>query len=525
MRLSDRTSGELRGEPRAGATTSAGMGWTVFAVAGCSLLLYLYAGSQYGYFVDELYYLACSRHLAWGYVDQPSLIALIVYCVRILLGESLSALRLLPAIAGAGEVLLAAMLANELGGKRFAQLLAAIAVLSAPAIPGSHNLLTMNAFEPLFWLGCAWIVVRIANGADQRLWIWFGILAGFGLENKYSMLILGGGLVLGLLLTPERRWMASRWLWMGAAIAALILLPNVLWNIQHHFPFLELQANIRRSGRNVALGVMAFFKEETLAMNPLSLPLWISGLWFYFGSRAGRKFRMLGWAWLFTAAVIVAISPRIYYLFPAYPLLFAAGGVIVERWTERPALRWLRVAYATVLAVTGAALLPFGMPVLSPEAYMKYSKRLGIDQPAIENHKRGPLPQIFADQFGWAEMAAEVGRIYNGLPADVRSKTAVFGQNYGQAGAIDLFGPRYGLPPAISGHQNYFLWGPGNFTGESVIVMDGNREKLDRQFASVAKVGRVYHPYSMPYQHFDVFYCRAPRQPLKNVWAGVKNWD
>jgi len=496
----------------------------VLALAACKLLVHLYAGRHYGYFVDELYYLACGRHLDWGYVDQPPLIALVTWTMLKLHGEALPVLRLLPAVAGAGEVALTGLMARDLGGGRYAQAVAALAVLAAPGILGIDGFLSMNAFEHLFWLACAWLVVRMVNTGERKLWLWFGVVAGIGLENKYSMLLFGAGIVLGLLLTRERRLLASRWVWAGAAIALLLFLPNLIWNAAHHFPFFELQANIRRHGRDVALGPAQFFVQEIFAMNPFTLPLWIGGLWFFFGANAGKRFRALGWAWLFTAVVVVVMSPRIYYLFPAFPVLFAGGAVAAERALEGQA-RWIRVAWPAGIAVCGAVLAPLAIPLLPPETYIRYAGALHLTQPRIETHRLGPLPQIFADQFGWEEMAATVARVYNGLPADVRPKTAIFGQNYGQAGAIDLFGPRYGLPAAISGHQSYFLWGPRGYTGESIIVMDGRQEVLERQFGSVEKVAHVDHPYSMPSEHFDIYYCREPRQSLATLWPRVKGWD
>jgi 4-amino-4-deoxy-L-arabinose transferase-like glycosyltransferase len=428
-------------------------------------------------------------------------------------------------LAGVAEVALTALMARELGGKRFAQALAALSALIAPGILGGDGLFTMNAFEPLFWMGCAYLLIRMINTGNTRLWIWFGVLAGFGLENKYSMLIFGAGLVLGLILSSERRLLASRWLWAGGAIALLIFLPNLIWNVQHHFPFLEVQANIRASGRDVPLGPLAFFGQEILLMHPLTLPIWLGGLWFYFRTEAGRPFRAIGWAWLFTAVVIVAMSPRVYYLFPVFPILFAGGGVWLERWLAQPRLVWARFGYPALMLLGGALFAPLAIPVLPPETYIRYTKAIGLQQPAIETHKLGPLPQIFADQFGWDEMAASVAGVYNSLPPDVRARTAIFAQTYGQAGAIDLFGPKYGLPPAISGHQNYFLWGPRGYSGESMIVMDDGKENLERLFSSVQKAGRVDHPYSMPYQHFDVFYCRGLREPLAQLWPQVKKWN
>src|SRR5216684_25248 len=497
----------------------------ILCISACKLLIHLYAGRYYGYFVDELYYLACSRHLDWGYVDQPPLIALITWVGRSLFGDSLPAIRIFPALAGAATVALTALIARELGGKRFAQGLAALTTLVALGFLAVDNFLSMNAFEPLFWIGCAYLLIRIINTGNQKLWIWFGILAGFGLENKYSMLIFGAGLVLGLLLTPQHSLLANRWLWIGGAIAFLIFLPNLLWNIDRHFPFLELQANIRRSGRDVPLGPLAFFSQEILAMNPVNLPIWLAGLWFYFFSSVGKSFRALGWAWILSAAVILYASPRIYYLWPAFPLLFAGGSVIFEAWLDRPRLRWLKLAYPALMLVAGAVLSPLVLPILPPETYVRYTQALHLAPPPIETHKLGPLPQIFADQFGWEEMAATVARVYNNLPPEVRSKTGIFGQNYGQAGAIDLFGPKYGLPPSISGHQNYFLWGPRNYTGESVIVMAGSQQDLESRFADVQRVASVYHPYSMPYEHFGVFYCRGPKRPLNEIWPQVKRWN
>jgi hypothetical protein len=494
-------------------------------LAAVKLALHLYAGRQYGFFVDELYYLDCARHLAWGYVDQPPLIALIARIARTLSNDSLSGIRLPAALGGAAMVVLTGMLARDLGGRRFAQGMAALCVLLAPGILAVDHFLSMNAFEPLFWMGCALLVIRIIRTGDSRLWLWFGALAGIGLENKHSMLIFGFGLIAGLVLTRERRILASRWFWIAGAVAFAIFLPNLLWNIQHHFPFLELQANIRRSGRDVPLTPVSFFSEETLTMLPLSLPIWLAGLWYLFFDRAGKAYRALGWAWVISAVIVVTMNPRVYYLFPAYPLLFAAGGVMWERWLAAPRWQWLKPTYATLMIAMGALLAPTLLPLLPPETYVRYAEATHLQQPRIETAELGPLPQLFADQFGWPDMVATVAGAFNALPADVRPKTCIFAQNYGQAGAIDLFGPQYGLPQAISGHQSYFLWGPRGCTGESVIVLGGRERDLESEYASVQTVARVENPYSMPYQHFDVHYCQGLKTPIAEVWPRVKNWD
>ena len=492
----------------------------ILSLAAMKLATHLYASHNYGYFVDELYYIACGDHLDWGYVDQPPLIAALAKLVRVVLGDSLPALRFLPALAGAVLVAMTGFFARELGGELFAQGLAALCALAAPGFFGSHSLFTMNAFEPLFWTGCALLLVRIIKTGNQRLWLWIGLLTGLGLESKHSMLIFAAGVVIGLVLTPQRKIFGQPWIWIGGVIALVIFSPNLLWNIRHHFPFLEIQSNIRRAGRDVGLTPLTFFAQEALAMLPLTLPIWAAGLWYFF-SEKGRQFRALGWAWAFTAAVIVFVSPRIYYLFPAFPILFAAGSVEWEGLVQRPVLR---LASAALIGILGVILAPIAVPILPVEAYIRYSQALHLQQPAIETHALGPLPQLYADQFGWEEMAAAVARVYNSLPPEVREKTAIFGQNYGQAGAIDLYGPRYGLPKAISAHQNYFYWGPRGYTGESMIILDDHPEVLGRLFEHVQKVARVEHPYSMPYQHFDVYYCTGPKISLQDLWPRIKKW-
>jgi 4-amino-4-deoxy-L-arabinose transferase-like glycosyltransferase len=499
--------------------------FVLLGIVVAKLLIHLYASRNYGYFIDELYYMACGDHLDWGYVDQPPIVALTAKVARSLLGDSVPAIRVFSTLVGAAKVLLAAVMARELGGNRFAQILAALAVLVAPGFLAIDNLLSMNSFEALLWTGCAYVFVCIVRTGKQMLWILFGLLAGIGLENKHSMLIWGAAIVAGLLLTPQREFFRSPWLWISGLLAFLIFLPNLLWNYQHHFPFIELQENIRRSGRNASLTPLSFFAQEILSMNPVTLPIWLAGLWFFFFSEAGKPFRVLGWAFVFTACIILALDPRVYYLYPAYPTLFAAGGIVCESWLARSRLKWIKLGYPILLVIVGALLAPFAIPVLPVETYLEYSKALRFQQPAIENWKLGPLPQLYADQFGWQEMVATVAKVYNGLPADVRAKTAIFAQNYGQAGAVDFFGHRYGLPKAISGHQNYFFWGPREFTGESVIVMQGREAQLAEGFATVAKVATVYHPYSMPSEHFDVFYCQGLRWPLREVWPKLKHWD
>jgi 4-amino-4-deoxy-L-arabinose transferase-like glycosyltransferase len=505
-----------------------GVAGIVWILAGVKLLVHLATTGTFGYsyFVDELYYLACSEHLDWGYVDLPPLFPALTAAVRLPFGDSLFAVRLIPTISGAATFLLAGCLARELGGGRFAQGMAALACLTAPLYLAMNSIHTVNTLEPPLWVGCAWILARILRGASGRLWLLFGLLAGVGLLNKHSVACFGASVAAGLVLTSARRVFASRWIWLGAGVALLLFLPDLLWMIAHGFPHLELLANIRADGRDVALSPYQFLAQQVQVMHPVAAPLWISGLsWLLFG-RAGRDFRPLGVAFLAFQALMIALNGRVYYVAPIYPILFSAGGVAWEAWAAGR-LRvpsWSRPAYAGILAATGILLAPLTLPCLPPGTYVRYSRAIGLDQPRIEMHELGPLPQLFADRFGWKEMAQAVASIHRRLPPAERERTVIFGQNFGQAGAIDLFGPELGLPKAHSAHLTYFYWGPPDDAGQTWIVMDDERDVLARIFESVEYGGRVEHPFSMPYQRFDVWVCRGMKMPGRELRPRIKNF-
>jgi hypothetical protein len=500
-------------------------------LGGLSFLVFaahMLVSGRYGYFVDELYYLACSHHLAWGYVDQPPLIALITWLERVTLGDSLSALHFLPAVAAGLRVLLTGLIAQELGARRFGMVLACVCVMVAPVYLGLDSLLTMNVFESLFWMSAALIALKIFNGANPKLWLLFGVACGIGLLNKHSMLFFGFGLFVGLVLTKQRKQFTSPWIWLGALVGLLIFLPNLIWEIQRRFPTIELLQNVQRSGRNTELGPVKFLITQALIIfHPLTAPVWIAGLVELLRDREGKGWRVLGITWLVIMVCMLTMHGRMYYPAPAYPMLFAAGGVACERWFARlGSARWLKPAYITLLVLTGLTIAPFAyFPILTVDQYIAYSRFLHFGPPRIENNDLGPLPQIYADQFGWKEMAQVVANAYYKLPPEERKSCAIIGQNYGQAGTIDFFGAKMGLPNAISGHQSYFYWGPRGYTGECMIVMADRPERLHQLFESVEFAGAVNHPLSMPYEHFDVYVCRKPKfGNLRTVWPKLKHW-
>jgi len=499
----------------------------LIAAVAAKLLLHVPGLFRYGYFRDELYFLDCARHLDWGYVDCAPLVA--VYAkIALLLGGSLPALRILPMLAGAGMVALTVLIARQLGGGLFAQALAGLGIIIAPVHLMIDSILSMNAFEPLFWMGCILIAIRIIRGADPRLWIVFGVLAGLGLENKHSTLFFGAAVAVAVAATPLRRELTRPWIWIGAAVALVIFLPNLIWQWQNGFPTVEDLQNVRAIGKNVELAPIPFLLQQALMMHPANLPVWLAGLWFLLVGR-GRSFRALGWIYLSLLVFFIVLHAKDYYLAPAYPMLLAAGGVAIEMWSTRVsssrARTAVRLAIAGSLALSGAIFAPIALPVLSPASLVAYQQKLGLAPPKTEVAHIGPLPQLWGDQFGWPELVDEVAAIYWALPEDERTRTGIFASNYGEAGAINLFGPAHDLPPAICAHQTHSMWGPGDFDGDQLIWLQWSAESLGRICGSVERVGDHNHPWGMAEENRPIYLCGELNSPLAELWPRLRHWN
>ncbi len=500
---------------------------TLAILVAAKLLVHIPGLTRYGYFRDELYFLDLARHLDWGYVDCAPLVA--VYAkVGLLLGGSLPALRVLPMLAGAALVALTMVMARELGGGRFAQALAGLCVLAVPICLVIDGLLSMNAFEPLFWMGCAWIVMRIVRSGDSRQWLWFGVLAGLGLQNKHSTVFFGVAVLVGLVFSSLRRELGRRWIWLGAGLALLIFLPNLLWQAAHDFSTLEDLSNVRRMGKNVVLSPADFVTQQVLIMHPALLPVWLGGLTSLLLGRL-RQFRTLGWTYLALLAIMIALKAKNYYLVPIYPMLFAAGGVTAEGWLDRVRLTrgrlWPRTAALAWVALAGAVLAPMFLPILSPERFLAYQEALGFAPPKTEVAHVGPLPQYFGDQFGWPELVQDVADIYWSLPPEERAQTGIFASNYGEAGAINLFGQALGLPPAISAHQNHWFWGPPGAELDTLIWLQWPRESLEEICGEVEQAGEHYYEWGMAEENRPIFICRDPTVTMAEAWPDLKVWN
>jgi hypothetical protein len=494
----------------------------IAALAAVKLLLHLATNGRYGYFRDELYYLACGERLAFGYVDHPPLIAFVTKLARVTLGESIRSLRFVPALAGATVVALTSMLARELGGRRFAQMLAGLAVLIAPYFLVTGTILTMNGLEPVFWASCALLLVRAIRRESSKELFWLGPIVGLGLLNKHSMTWPVAALFLGLAVGKSRRILASKQVVLAALIASAIVAGHVVWQVQHHFPTREFMKNAL-SGKNEPYTLLGFFGEQLKLAHPLTAPIWIAGLLTSFTGRKARLTRPLGVAFCAIFVLIVATGAKAYYLGPAYPWLFAIGAVSLERWTKRA----VRIALVSLMLVTGLALAPMAIPMLPIETYQRYAAAFGEvgKVKSGEKLRLGALPQTYADMFGWDTMTARVADVFATLDAPEKLSSAILTGNYGEASAIEFFGRRYGLPRVISGDNGWYLWGPGSPNPQVVIAVGLSRRDLGLAFEDVRQVAIIEHPLARPDETgLPVYVCRNPRAPLDAIWPQFKHY-
>jgi hypothetical protein len=520
-----------RNSSRAASQTGAPatpVAWTVLlGLALLKLVIHLLSSGwlAYGYMTDELYYLDCAAHMAWGYVDHPPLSLAVLWVVRATLGDSIVALRLLPAVAGAVMIVLTGLMARELGGGRLAQGLAGLAALIAPVYLALDAFYSMNAFEPLFWALAAYLLLRLHNGGSARLWLLLGVILGLGLLNKISMLWLGLGLFVGLILTPQRRWLRTVWPWCAGAIAVALFMPHIIWQVNNGWPTLDFMRHATQD-KMPSKSVLAFLGEQLLIMHPFVAPFWFAGLLYHFIDAGGRRFRLLAWMWITVFLLLmVSGSARSNYIAPAYVVLLAAGGVAVERLARSRSWRWLPAVVAAAFAVGGMAVAPMAMDLIPPEHFAAYQHAIGLTPPRDQVDAIGAMPLHFALKFHAPPVLRAFSAAFAMLPAEDRARAGIFTATFGEAGTINFFGPKIGLPHAISGHNNYWLWGPGNYSGEVMLVLADSDAKLRELFDEVTPAARITCEYCMPaLTAMSVYICRHPRRPLIEIWPTLKSY-
>ena len=476
-------------------------------LAGLSFAVHVLVANNYGYFRDELYYLADGRHLQLGYVDQPLLMGWLAAGVRLIAGDSLLAIHLISALAVALLVVITGRMARELGGGRAAQWVAGVAALFCLNYLATGSLFSMDVLDQLWWALASLLLVRLLRRPAPRRWLLVGVVAAVALLTKLTVLYFGLALVLALLVSPERRYLRTRWPWLAGAMAFAGLLPYLVWNAANGWPTVAFWQHY--GARSSPLD---FFGAQIAQMNPLALPLAVAGLVFYFRP-AGARYRLLGWTFVFAYVLLTGLRAKAYFLAPAYPILFAAGAVAFERLRLRPWLAWLRPAYVALLALAGILLAPAVMPILPP---------------AVTVQAYGPLPQVLSDRLGWDSLTQTVAQVVAALPPAERAQACVLASNYGEAGALQQLAAPGSLPPIISGHNNYYLWGPGACSGQVIIGVGFQPADFKATYGSIVLAATESCQYCIDYENnLPIIVATNPITPvdLARLWPGVKHYE
>ncbi len=497
-----------------------------FAFGALAFHLLVNAFGGYGIFRDEFYYIACSHRLAAGYVDQPPLAMFMLAASRAIFGVSQVGLRVLPALSHALTILLGGLIARKLGGRRMAIILGCLGVTLAPMIVGHAGIFQMNAFSYLFWALSAYLLVLIVDRSRPGLWMLLGVVMGLGLLNKIDFLWFGVGLAAALLLTDLRKHLATPWPYAAAGIALLIFSPYIFWNITHDFAHLEFirNASAQKYG---GLSRLDFLSGQAMNLNPVNLLLWVPGLLYLLFSRDGKRYRVLGIIYAAAFAVLLANShSKAEYLGPSYTMLFAAGGVAIERWASRGRRRGGAViSLAALSGLSSLLVLPLAVPILPVETFIKYQAAIGMEPSTAEDMELSELPQFYADMFGWEGLAKDVSAVYQSLPESERAGTVVLTRNYGEAASLEYYASKYALPRVICRHNSYWFWGYPKDSIKTIIVLRGTEED-HRQSCNEVTLAAVHTcRYCMPYENnMPIYICRDLRISLAEIWKAEKHF-
>lgn len=486
----------------------------ILAVAGTKLLLHLYVNTIYGFHRDELLYLALGQHPDWGYWSNPPLIGGLGWLVQSL-GGALWEVRLLPTLAGCGLVVLAAAMARELGGGRYAQVLAGLAIFVSPAFLRTSMLFQPVVFDILGWTLMCYLLLRYLNTENRRYLYGFGLCFGLFFLNKYMVVFFLAALLVALVLTPQRRWLLQRDAWITAGLALLVMLPNLIWQYSHGFPVITHMAELSRN-QLVNVQTADFLGAQLRMCLPAAL-VWIPGVWLLWQHREG-KYRLL--FYLFAGVILLLLIARgkHYYTLGIYPMALAAGGLFWENMAQQ---LWLRVLLPVVMFVLLAPVMPLSLPLLPPAdmaAYCRWAaENLGLEGATRwEDGRNYPLPQDYADMLGWPELGEAAVKAVQLLPPG--APVLIYGENYGQAGAVDYFGRKHDLPPAVSFSDTYRLWMPDSTAAQSLIyINDELGEDVQSLFADIRPVGSITDSLAREFGT-TVYLCRQPRVNLDSFW-------
>lgn len=489
----------------------------IISIAFINLLIYLITQAffAYGMFRDEFYYLACANRLDFGYVDHSPFSIWILAIWKSLFGDSMFVIRIVPAIVTSTTLFVIGLFTIRLGGNKTAIIISTIGFMLTPIFLGMNTIYSMNVFDFFFWISSAYIFLRIIQTNDNKLWLLLGVVIGFGLLNKTSMLWFSSGIAMGIFFTPIREVLKTKYPYIAAAIALLIFSQYIIWNINHDFAHLEFMRNAA-SRKYGGLNPISFILDQILILNPLSILVWLPGLVFYFFNREGKQFRAIGFIWL-TTFIILFINwhNKGEYIAAAYQILFAGGAVMIEKWCLNRS--WIKYAVGFSVILFGILLAPFARPLLSVDKFVEYQNAIGLKPPSNEGHET-ELPQFYSDMFGWEDLAKNVSDVYRLIPEDKKKNTVVYCSNYGKAGAIEYFSKKYLLPKVICTHNSYWYWSKETNAISTIIIIGGEIEEHLESLEEVYEAGYHQTKYAMPYENNQkIFIGRGLKVSIEEI--------
>lgn len=490
---------------------------------GAKILLHFFTTTNYGFHRDELLYLAVGQRLSIFGNEFPPLIAILGYLQQLLFSDSLFVTRLLPALSGGAVILLAGLTVRELGGRQFAQVLTGMVILIAPVYLRAGTLFQPVIFEQFLWTLACYIVVLIIQRNSYKWWYLFGVVAGLGLLNRFTFLIFGLGLFLGLLLTPQRSQLTRTEPWIAGMIALVVGLPGITGQIVNGWPLLTHIEHINAT-QLAHIGIGDFLLGQIEILHLLTFPVWITGLYYFMFHPAGKRYRLIALCYFVALLLFLSIGGKAYYLAPMYPVIIAGGAVLIESILGERRRFLKQSTILLILLLGGLYLLPIGVPLLHPEKLERYIEIAGLEEANKTNRgDYGRIPQDFADMIGWEEQVKEVARIYHNLTPVEQSKTVIIASNYGRAGAIDLFGRQYNLPKAVSYVSSYHAWGPGETSGEIALAVGVSRSLLEELYGQVEVKASVSHDFAVRgEQNVPIYVCKQPKVDLRIAWPELK---
>ena len=488
--------------------------WLVGLLSIVKLLLHLLTNTSYELQRDAFMYIDLGNHLAWGYHSVPPSIAVFANISRFLLGDTTFAIRFFPAIVGVVSIVLIGIMVREAGGGKWAQFFACLAFLAAPAFLRSNTLFQPVSFNQFYWLLLAFLLFRLIRTRKPAYWYFIGIVSGLAFLNKYSVVFYLFGIIVAVLLTPLRSWLRKPQPYIAMAIAGLIALPNLIWQVNHNWPVINHMQELAET-QLVHVRLDIFLTEQIMMFLPVFF-IWILGLVYIAFFKDGKPYRAFAWIYLVVVLLLIILRGKSYYTIGLYSSLFVFGGLFIEQYLVRR-IRFLKYVLIIFILTVSVVALPISLPILKPEAFIQFYKSMGKEKfHRWEDGEYYDLPQDYADMIGWEELSRMVGETYQRLTHEQQAKCTILANNYGEAGSINFYGTKYDLPTVISYSDSYIFWAPESIDGEYLIKI-GDSDNLHELFNQVDIVGRISTPYARQ-EGTPVYFCADPKTDVNLVY-------